>query len=267
MSKDNGKVNGKTNAVVAFRKFAKQDAILERFADVLGERSARAYVGSVILAVANSEHLQACTHVSIITAALQAASLRLSCDPQMKQAYLVPFKGRAVLIVGYKGLQDMAIRTGQYRSIHVHRLEHQRVEFDPLTGAARLETILGDKQPGYVASFQMVNGFAKSVYMTVEEIHDHAKQYSAGYARKDGAWQTNPEAMERKTVLRRLLSQWGYLDPADAATLHEIEDREYMDPAEIGGEGDFVAGIATDLEEEDDDPVDVEEMQRQLGFG
>lgn len=264
MSNTNGKANGKTNAVVAFRQFARQDAILERFADVLGERGARAYVNSVVLAVANSESLQACTHISIITAALQAASLRLSCDAQTKQAYLVPFKNRAVLIVGYKGLQDMAIRTGQYRSIHVHRLEHQRVEFDPLTGAARLETIEGKPEPGYVASFQMVNGFAKSVYMTVAEIHAHAKKYSAGYSRKDGAWTTNTEAMERKTVLRRLLSLWGYLDPADAATLSEIEDREYMDPAEISGDGDFIDTLPTDLE--DDDPVDVEEMQRQLGF-
>ena len=265
------KANGKPNAVVAFRQFARQDAILERFADVLGERGARAYVNSVVLAVANSEDLQKCTHVSIITAALQAASLRLSCDPQTKQAYLVPFKDRAALIVGYKGLQDMAIRTGQYRSIHVHRLENQRVVFDPLSGAASLETIEGKPEPGYVASFQMVNGFAKSVYMTVAEIHEHAKRYSAGYTRKSGAWQTNPDAMERKTVLRRLLTQWGYLDPADAATLSELEDREYMDPAEIG-EGDFVEVNAKEIEPDDEadgieePPTDPEELTRQMGF-
>ena len=97
-------------------EYMRSDIVRERFADALGaERNAAPYITSVLLAVANSDKLQECSYQSIYTSALRAATLRLSCDQSTGQAYLVPYGKNATLIVGYKGLYDLAIRTGRYR--------------------------------------------------------------------------------------------------------------------------------------------------------
>lgn len=220
-------------------EYMRSDLVKERFAEVLGnERNAAPYITSVLLAVANNEKLQECTHQSIYSSALRAATLRLSCDPGTKQAYLVPYGNSATLIVGYKGLYDMAVRTGKYRYIHTGKVyEGEEVVFDRITGAASIE---GHKKSelhhGWLASFQMYDGLSKTIYMSVNEIHEHAKQYSKGYNRKDGAWKTATEQMERKTVLRRLIMDWGFIDPSDAPMItfeEEFIDAEFEDVPEV----------------------------------
>ena len=62
-------------------------------------------------------------------------------------------------------------------------------------------------QIGILGYFQLIDEYSKGIYMTIKEIHDHAKKYSRGYEKKDGVWKTNPEAMEKKTVLRLLLTR------------------------------------------------------------
>lgn len=229
--------NGNTS-IKEFRDYARSDQIVERFAEIVGERNARAYITSVVIAVGNSPSLQKCSNQSIMSAALQAASLRLSCDPQLRQAALVPFKDKAVLIPMAKGLYDLAIRTGKYRYIHVHQFHGgEGVEFDPFTGAPKLVgySSNGDPRTGWMATFQMYDGYSKTIYMSVAEIHEHAKKYSPGYNRTDGLWKTNPEAMERKTILRRLLTRWGYMDPSDVAVLGEIDDHEFVEAEDQAG--------------------------------
>jgi recombination protein RecT len=202
-----------------------------RFAQIMGERGASNYISSVLIAVADSKQLQECQPASIYTGALRAATLRLSVDPGVGQAYLVPFKGRATLIVGYKGLHDMAVRTNRYRYINVGPIyEGQEVIEDQITGFHRLAGARsGNKVIGWIGAFEMLprfGGYSKTLYMTVEEIHTHAKRYSKSYDRSDSPWQTEPAKMERKTVLRLLLRRWGYIDPADVKELEEMENEE-----------------------------------------
>jgi recombination protein RecT len=202
-----------------------------RFAQIMGERGASNYISSVLIAVADSKQLQECQPASIYTGALRAATLRLSVDPGVGQAYLVPFKGRATLIVGYKGLHDMAVRTNRYRYINVGPIyEGQEVIEDQITGFHRLAGARsGNKVIGWIGAFEMLprfGGYSKTMYMTVEEIHAHAKRYSKSYDRSDSPWQTEPDKMERKTVLRLLLRRWGYIDPADVKELEEMENEE-----------------------------------------
>jgi recombination protein RecT len=202
-----------------------------RFAQIMGERGASNYISSVLIAVADSKQLQECQPASIYTGALRAATLRLSVDPGVGQAYLVPFKGRATLIVGYKGLHDMAVRTNRYRYINVGPIyEGQEVIEDQITGFHRLAGArAGNKVIGWIGAFEMLprfGGYSKTLYMTVEEIHTHAKRYSKSYDRSDSPWQTEPAKMERKTVLRLLLRRWGYIDPADVKELEEMENEE-----------------------------------------
>ena len=65
--------------------------------------------------------------------------------------------------------------------------------------------------------------------MTKAEIHAHKEEFSKGWKRKDSAWNTNTRAMEKKTVLRRLLIEWGYFDPSDQAMLYELEQDDVVD--------------------------------------
>jgi recombination protein RecT len=205
-----------------------------RFAQIMGERGASNYISSVLIAVADSKSLQECNPASIYTGALRAATLRLSVDPGVGQAYLVPFGKNATLIVGYKGLHDMAVRTNRYRYINVSPIyEGQTVTEDQITGFHSLGGgRSGNKVIGWIGAFEMLarfGGYSKTLYMTVEEIHEHGKRYSKSYNRSDSPWQTEPAKMERKTILRLLLRRWGYIDPADVKELEEIESEQPVD--------------------------------------
>ena len=216
--------------------YMRSDAVLQRFSDVVGgEHAAKSYVSSVILAVANSKVLQNCNPQSIATAALRAATLQLSVDPATKQAYLVPYGNEAKLIVGWKGLYDMALRTGRYRYINVSPVpKGKTIVFDIFTGAPSIEYD-ESSNGGWVASFQMTEKYgnnSKTVYMSLEEIEEHKEQYSKGWQRKDSAWQTAPKAMQKKTVLRHLLLNWGYFSETDRLQIQSIEEDGVVD-AEI----------------------------------
>ena len=207
--------------------YMRSEPVIERFAEMVGNNNAMHYIGSVLLAVANSNALQECTPQSIYTAAMQAAVLHLSCDPNIGHAYLVPYKNKAKLIVGYKGLHALAVSTGQYRYINVGKIyegeamEEDRISgFMKMTGGKKSNTIIG-----YVGAFEMTNGYAKTIYMSVEEIHEHAQKYSQSYNRSDSAWKTSTADMEKKTVLRQLLRKWGILDPTTEKLLDEVDDR------------------------------------------
>jgi len=231
------------NAIQKVSSYMRSDSVKERFAEVVGSHNAGSYISSALLAVASSPKLQECRMESIYLSAMRAATLRLSVDPGTGEAYLVPYGGNATLIVGYKGLYDMAVRTGKYRYINTGRVyegeivEEERISgFHSITGKA-----ISKKTIGWIAAFEMNPergqryGLAKTLYMTKEEIHEHARKYSKSYSFKDSGWQTDPEAMERKTVLRLILRRWGYLDPADMTVLRSIEaepdsiDAEYTD--------------------------------------
>jgi recombination protein RecT len=246
--------------------YMQNDLVKQRFAEMLGEREAAAYIFSVLLLVANTKSLQDCTPQSIYTSALRAATLRLSVDSGTRQAYLVPFKNRAegtvnaTLIIGYKGLYDMAVRTGRYRYINVGKVyEGEAVEENRISG---LMSLTGSKSSnnviGYIGAFEMVNGYSKTIYKTVGEIDDHARRYSKGYDRPDSFWKTQRVDMEKKTVLRELLNKWGYFDPNDAHMIAEIE--------EANNDGDIVDGELVNLHAEETERHTVDENMSALGF-
>lgn len=257
----NGKaIQKQVTPIDKLKTFMRSDMIMERFQEILGERGARAYVSSVILAVANNEALQKCTQASIVSSALRAATLSLSCDPAIGQAYLVPYGNVATFVVGYKGLRDMALRTNKYRYLHADKFyKGEGVEIDRITGSAR---IIGRKESneisGWAASFEMTNGFRKTVYMSREEIHEHAKQYSKGYDRGGGVWKQNPEAMEKKTVLRLLLLHWGTLDSRDELFMNIYDESELEDLDTI--ESKFI------YQPEEREPIIEEKALAELGF-
>lgn len=223
---------------IVIRDTLKSEKALAEFTSVLRNASeANAYIRSVLIAVANSTALQECEPTSILTSAMRAATLRLSVDPGTGEAYLVPFKGKCTLIIGYKGYKNMALRTGQYRYLNVsHIYEGEEIAEDRLTG---MHSFSGGKTSntviGWLLYFELMSGFRKSVYMTVEEIHESAKKYSKSYDRADSPWKTERAKMEMKTVLRQGLGRWGYFDPHDNQVIAQVERAEEA-PEIIDGE-------------------------------
>lgn len=213
------------------RSIMRSPETFSRFAEILGQHNASAYITSVVLAVANSEQLQQCSIPSIVTAAARAATLRLSCDPSLKQAHLVPFKGKATLVVGHKGYFDMAQRTGKYRVLNDFRVfDGQEVVEDQLRGTIEIQGHrASDNVIGYGFYFEMLNGLKKVLYMTNGEIEAHGKKYSKTWNYPTSLWHTNFEAMARKTVTRLCLSRYGYLDPNDVLALSAVDDTEAVE--------------------------------------
>lgn len=231
------------------RTLMRSDDVTSRFSEVVGNGNAGAYISSVLIAVSENNTLQECTPNSIIGSALRAATMRLSCDPSTGQAYLVPFKGRATLIVGWKGIYHMAIRTGKYRFINLITVyEGEEVTEDRMTG---MQTLSGrresDKVIGYMLYFQLVTGFSKTFYMTVEECEAHGAKYSKNFNNSNSLWKTDKAAMYKKTVMRLGLTRWGYLDPADVQSIKSNEeDAEIID----GETGEIInaQGVTMDIE-------------------
>lgn len=208
------------------QKYIRKDEIMQRFEEILGNYQSSAFVSSVMIAVSQSDDLQDCTPKSIVSSALRAATLKLSCDPALGQAWMVPYKNKGIkeaqFQIGYKGLKHMAIRTGKYRFLDLHDVYEGHVITKQFPSGMHVRTgsKTSDAVIGYLLYFELLSGYAHSYYMTIEEIHAHAKRYAPGsYANKKSTWNTNTKAMERKTVMRLGLNDGGYFDPHDTMNM------------------------------------------------
>ena len=206
------------NNYSAIKKYAASEEIKQIFRGIVGDDHAEGYVYSVIVAVSASDALKECTPQSIMRSAARAASLGLSCDPALGQAHLVPYKNEATLIPGWRGIRDMAYRTGQVAKINVGYLaEGQEWVENQLTGDAHIEGNPKNNNPvGWFAYMKTFSGREHSLYMTVDEIQKHKEKYAQGYDRARSAWNTEFHKMAKKTVLNQLLKQWAPLDPTGA---------------------------------------------------
>lgn len=228
-----------SNNYSIIKSYAKSPEIIRRFAEIVGEPNAQTYIYSVLIAVSTNDQLKQCTPQSILKSAARAATLYLTVDPSIGQAYLVPYKDEATLIIGWRGLRDLAYRTGKVRIMNVGKLyDGQKWVEDQLTGEAHIEgSRSGDEILGYFAYLETKDRRTHSLYMTVDEIHEHKKRYAHGFNRQNSAWNTNFDEMAKKTVLRQLLTKWAELDPiksfANIESLDAIDDMPDPDSVTI----------------------------------
>ena len=206
-------VMAKTTNGYTLPDLLKMETIQKRFTEVTGKNPA-AFTSALMTVFNGNDLLKKCEPNSILTAAVCIASLNLQVNPSFGEAYIVPFKGQATFQVGYQGYVQLALRTGQYRRLHagvIHEGEIRGV--NPLTGEFVLGEKISEEVVGYVAHFELVNGFSKTLYMTKAEIEEHAKNYSQSYqADKNKSWSIwakNFDKMATKTVLKLLLKNWG----------------------------------------------------------
>jgi recombination protein RecT len=214
-----------------------------------------------LLGVINSNSLfEKADPLSIIQSALVATTLDLPINPSLGYAYIIPYGAKAQFQLGYKGLIQLAQRTGQYQTISASEVrEGQIKDYDPLKGVEFDWTITDGEVIGYVAYFKLINGFEKYLYMSLKELEAHGKKYSKSYDSKDkytkeynGIWRTNFDAMAKKTVLKQLISKFGIMsvEMQDAV----VKDQQIIDKE---GNGEYVDNNNIIIKAEQDDRSEV----------
>ena len=186
--------------------------------EALLDKSAQSFISSILAIFNSNKKLQECSTNSILAAAGIAAALKLPINPSLGFAFIVPYKGQATFQLGSKGYVQLAMRSGQYRTLNSGPVrEGQIAEIDFVTGEIVRGEKISDEIVGYIAYMELINGFRKTLYMTVEEMQKHALKYSQSYAydvrsgRKSSVWSTNFDSMAKKTVLKKLLSTFGII--------------------------------------------------------
>ena len=187
-------------------------SVQEQFKNALAENR-NLFIASLIDLYASDKNLQQCDPAALVREALKAAVLQLPIAKSLGFAWIVPYKGVPVFQLGYRGYIQLALRTGVYRFINADAVyEGELRGTDKLTGLVDLS---GERKSmkviGYFAYLETVNGFKKAVYWTKDQVTDHAKKFSPAFGLKDGAWQTNFDAMAIKTVIRQLISRYGIM--------------------------------------------------------
>jgi recombination protein RecT len=194
------------------------DACKARFKEILGSRGPQ-MAAALVQLVNQSNQLQKCEPNSIIGCALMASALDLSIDPNLSEACIVPYGAKAQFQIMYGGLTQLALRSGQYRTLGWQIVHKDELEtWDELTGELVVNSDHPDEEViGYAAKFKLLNGFEKGSYWTKARCMAHAerfsKAYRAGLADKSkqdySVWFTDPDRACLKTVLKMLLKTWG----------------------------------------------------------
>lgn len=253
----------KQYAVAAFKKTAESGYYQQQLKNVLKE-NAGTFAASLMELVTGDDKLLACDSKLLMAEAMKAASLKLPLNKQLGYAYIVPYGKTPTMIIGYKGLYQLAIRSGLYKNINadvVYEGEYQGN--DKITGELHLGgEKISEKPVGYFAYFELTNGFKKMMYMSLDDMASYCKKYSATMKNckmsneelaelaekqaKQGpgnsvGWYGNFNDMATKTVLRRLLSKYGYLSIEmqnamsvdEAETAEEHRDAEFAEAKEV----------------------------------
>jgi len=264
----------------------KSQVVRERFIETVGPTGG-AWITAIINAANLNPAIWDCEPVSVITAGLNAAILRLSVDPSTGQAAIVPFRRKnkesnqwyyaAVFVPMVRGIKQLALRTGQYRWINDTPIyDGEEIIEDRMSGELRLEGAKkSDEIIGYLAAFKMVSGYGSALYMPIADIMAHAQKYSPTFDKRNGKfypgsmWLENFDAMARKTPLRLLLLRDGVLDTGSRNMLEAIEDNEPTVDAAFTDELEtMIENDPDDLIDPDAEPIPFDEgaSLRQLGF-
>lgn len=290
MALENGNAVAKIERPIdLFKSVINAPSVQAQFNNALGAHK-DAFVASLIDVFTGDKSLQSCKPQLIVKEALRAAILKLPLNKALGFAYLVAYNNTVknpdgsftkeltpTFITGYKGYIQLAMRTGQYRTInadYVYEGELQKV--NKLTGEIAFD---GDKKSdkiiGYFCYFELLNGFNKTMYVSVEDMAAYAKRYAPGISKNttveqliakanDGivskkvGWEGNFNDMALKTTIRRLLSKYGFLsiemenalskdEEQDAASRNDIID-EYANKKEFN----IDAVDVTDVTPQDD---------------
>ena len=242
------------------------EGMRRRFEELLGKRTPQ-FISSVVTLINADVNLQRAFReapMTVIQSALKAATFDLPIEPSLGYAYIMPFNNsvkqpdgswqkrmEATFILGYKGMEQLCLRTGAYSRIPdaVDVREGELVSYDRLTGDAEFAWIededAREELPviGYAGYLRLKNGAEKTIYMTVKQIEAHEKKHRKGQSMGKG-WREDFDAMARKTVLRRLIGKYGLM-----SIEYRDGDKSTVQLAQAVAEGEYPPDVVVDTTE------------------
>ena len=272
---NNGAVQVKSQSVAAImNNMLDSSGYRKRIDDLLKNRAAQFCSSLITIANSTKEMQQAAIQspMSILQTGLKAATYDLPLGSELGYAYPVAFfngkgnKYECQFIMGYKGLYQLAMRTGVYSKLNVCDIRQGELKsWNPLTEDIEIEFVQDEEQRqglpivGYCGFFRTKNGMEKYVYWSVEKIKKHEEKHRKGKY-QNPVWKTNEESMSRKTVLRDLITHWGLMsidyrtstvdtvDLADKIASGKIDDENnFIDVDSVEAQTESVGGDAIDV--------------------
>lgn len=161
----------------------------------------------VLTALSSNPKLQQCTPQSFLGAMMTAAQLGVEPNTALGQAYLIPYGRECQFQLGYKGLIDLAYRSGEVSNIQAMEVyENDLFEFE-YGLEPKLKHIPAKSDRGdviyYYAIFKMKDGGYNFAVMSVDDARKHGRKFSKSFGSRP--WRDNFDEMAKKTVLKRVL--------------------------------------------------------------
>ena len=249
--------------IKALSNFLNGDAVKNKFKEIMGDR-ASTFVSSALTVINQNKSLQNATKESVYNTLLIAASLNLPINSNLGFAYIVPYnesfkddrgnwKKRQVaqFQMGYKGFKQLAIRSGQYKSLSAKPVyEGQYAADDSFLGFHfEWDKKVSNTVIGYASHFELLSGYSSTFYMTIEDCKKHGKRYSKTFDK--GVWNDDFEKMALKTVSKLHLNsgeaplsvEMQKAIRADQSVIRdaEKEDYQYIDNEETETSATLIA--------------------------
>ncbi len=205
---------------------------------------------------------------SFLGAVLQCAQLGIEPGSALGHAYLIPYGNQCNLIIGYRGMIDLARRSGQIVSLHaycVHAKDDFSYELGLHPDIHHIPSAEADRGPvTYVyAVAQLQGGGVQFEVMSRAEVEAIRSSSKAG---RSGPWVTHWDEMAKKTVIRRLFK----LLPVSIEIARAVETDEKTDRGESIDPQDVIDGISIDKGIEmrpmdEEEPADVPAADPETG--
>ena len=234
-------MSNQNNQVMATKDFFSKPIVQQKLIELLG-KNAQSFATSVLQVVNSNDMLKNADPQTVFSAACMAATLNLPINNNLGFAYIVPFRNNkanrteAQFQLGYKGFIQLAQRSGQFKRINACATYSDDTE---QTVYERLTSLLPKKPTGqitgYIAYFQLLNGYEAHLAMSIEELTAHSQKYNQTAKKGFGVWKDNFDAMSQKTVIKLLLSKQAPLSidtplatavQADQAVIHDVDGEQ-----------------------------------------
>lgn len=218
----------------------------------------------VLSALSATPKLAECSPQSFLAAMMTAAQLGVEPNTALGQAYLLPYRNHGQMEcqfqLGYKGLIDLAYRSGEVSVIQAHTVYENDVFEYELGMDPKLRHVPAKADRGeavaYYAMFKTKDGGYGFEVMSVDDVQRHAQRYSKSYGSGSSPWRSNFDEMAKKTVLKRALkyaplkSDFVRGVAQDETIKAELSDEMYAVPDEtvFEAEGEEIDSTSVDTE-------------------
>lgn len=239
------------DAIQGLKSFLHQPSVLKAIREACADIDPKTVAQAALISAMKNDYLARCSPPSFLAALLEGARLRLSVDPSLGHAYLIPFKNQCKFMLGYRGMIQLAYRSPMVKRIDarvVYSRDRFRIAYHEQPPYQHEPSIAKDRgEPIMVyAVADLENGMTIIEPMSMDEVYScrdrseswkrHADKTAKGEWCAETPWHTDEGEMIRKTAIRRLAKRLPMADQLAQAIARDqaIEDADgYIDVESI----------------------------------